>query len=68
MKPQTMSEVAFFNRLCNEFGLDVNFSDEDDVLRAITALKQELNATDMALSIVQAQVISLEATIDELTG
>lgn len=66
MEPQTMTEQAFFLALCSEFGLDAQYSDERSIFRAIHALKQELNATDMALAIVQAQVASLEAQIDRL--
>jgi hypothetical protein len=36
------------------------------IVEAVKAMKQDLNGANMALSIVQAQVISLEATIDEI--
>jgi hypothetical protein len=66
MKPQAMGSQEFFLALCRELGLSPTDSDEETIVRAVSAMKQELAATDMALSIVQAQVISLEIENDRL--
>lgn len=66
MKPQTMTEATFFNRLCRELDIDPTVNDEDNIIYAIQELKQNLTATEMALEIEHREVESLERQIDSL--